>query len=63
MLGWAFDWDGGGRACIHKFGGKPIAECSLGRPRKRWEDNIGRIMELTQNHVHGQAFIPALLKL
>jgi hypothetical protein len=31
---------GGEQRCIQGFGGKPEGMRSLGRPRRRWEDNI-----------------------
>jgi hypothetical protein len=30
----------GGEECIWDFGGKPEGKRQLGRPRRRWEDNI-----------------------
>jgi hypothetical protein len=31
---------GGGEGCIQHFGGRPEGRRPLGRPRRRWEDNI-----------------------
>jgi len=31
---------GGGEKCVQGFGGKPEGRRPLGRPRRRWEDNI-----------------------
>jgi hypothetical protein len=31
---------GGGERCLQGFGWRPEDKRSLGRPRRRWEDNI-----------------------
>jgi hypothetical protein len=39
-MGGACGSHGGGEKCIQHFGGKPDGRRPLGRPRRRWEDNI-----------------------
>ena len=39
-MGGACGTYGGGERCAKGFGGKPGVKRPLGRPRRRWEDNI-----------------------
>jgi hypothetical protein len=39
-MGGACGAHGGGEGCIHIFFGRPEGGRPLGRPRRRWEDNI-----------------------
>jgi len=42
-MGWACSAYGGEERRIQGFGGKPEGERPLGRPRRRWEDNMKMI--------------------
>ena len=39
-MGGACSAYGGGERCVQGFGGEPEGKRPLGRPRRRWEDNI-----------------------
>jgi hypothetical protein len=39
-MGWAGSTYGGEDRLIHGFGGEPERKKPLGKPRRRWEDNI-----------------------
>jgi hypothetical protein len=64
----------GGKECIETLVGKPLRRYLLGRPRKRWEDNIkldlmeveceAQVrMEVAQDCVQWQALVLAVLNL
>jgi len=39
-MGWACSTYRGQDRCIQEFGGKPEGKTPLGKPKRRWEDNI-----------------------
>jgi hypothetical protein len=43
-MGGACSTDGRGKRCIKYLVGKPEEKRQLGRPRRRWEDNIGILL-------------------
>jgi hypothetical protein len=44
-MGGACSTHGGEESCVHVSGGKPEGKKPLGRPKRRWEDNIRRIFK------------------
>ena len=44
-MGGACGTYGGRERCAQDFGGKPEVKRPLGRPRRRWEDNIRMDLE------------------
>jgi hypothetical protein len=39
-MGWTCGTHGGGERCLQGLVGSPEGKRPLGRPRRRWEDNI-----------------------
>jgi hypothetical protein len=39
-VGWTCDTHEGGERCLQGFGWEAKGKRSVGRPRRRWEDNI-----------------------
>ena len=67
-MGGTCDAYGGGKRCAQGSGGKPEGNRPLGRPRRRWEDNIkmnlqevggscGDWMELAQDRDRWRALV------
>jgi hypothetical protein len=73
-VGWICGMQGEGRGAYRVLVGRPEGKRPLGRPRRRWEDNIkmdlGEIgidganwIWLTQDRVQWQAFVNTVMNL
>ena len=71
-MGRACDTYGGRERCVQGFGGKPEGKRPLGRPRRKWEDNIkmdlqevgrgcGYWMELAQDMDRWRALVSTVM--
>jgi hypothetical protein len=73
IRGRVLDW-GGGERCLQVLVGRPVGKRPLGRPRRRWEDNIkmdlretvidvANWIRLVHHRVQWRAFVNTVMKL
>jgi hypothetical protein len=73
-VGWTCGTHGEGRGVYRVLVGRPEGKRTLGRPRRRWEDNIkmdfreigidgANWIQLTQNRVQWRAFVNMVMNL
>jgi hypothetical protein len=73
-VGWTCGTQGGGERCLQGFVGRPEGKRPLGRPRRRWEDNIkmdlretgveeANWIQLAQHRVRCRTFVNMMMNL